>query len=136
MRMMLLLAAMTAFVLVSGCSEHKTGPGDSQAQAKPGKVLRHVVLFKFKDDTTPEQIDKVAEAFKALPGKINGIRCFEWGTNVSPEQHSQGLTHAFLLSFCNEADRDSYLVHPAHKEFGQLVGPVLDKVTVVDYWVK
>jgi hypothetical protein len=102
--------------------------------ACPEKVLRHVVLFKFKDTATPEQVKTVVEAFEALPRKINVIRAFEWGTDVSPEKHSQGLTHAFLLTFTSAADRDTYLNHPDHKEFGKLVGPVLDKVTVVDYW--
>jgi hypothetical protein len=26
--------------------------------------------------------------------------------------------------------------HPAHKEFGKLVGPVLDDVFVLDFWAK
>ncbi len=48
----------------------------------------------------------------------------------------QGFTHCFFLTFKNEADRDAYLPHPAHKEFGALLGPVLDKVLVIDYWTK
>ena len=99
-----------------------------------GKLLRHVVLFKFKEGTTAEQIKQVEEAFRALPGKIDLIRGFEWGTNVSPENLSQGYTHCFFLTFGSDKDRDAYLVHPAHKEFGKLLGPYLDKATVVDYW--
>ena len=101
-----------------------------------GKVLRHVVLCKFKPGTTAEQIQQVEEAFHALPGKIDLIRGFEWGTNVSPENLSQGYTHCFFLTFRSDQDRDAYLVHPAHKEFGKLLGPYLDKVTVVDYWAQ
>ncbi len=33
-------------------------------------------------------------------------------------------------------DRDDYLVHPAHKAFTTLLPDILDKVTVVDYWVQ
>jgi hypothetical protein len=98
------------------------------------KVLRHVVLFKFKDGTTPEQVQLVEDAFRALPSKINLIRSFEWGTNVSPENLNQGYTHCFFLTFASDKDRDAYLVHPAHKEFGKLLTPYLDQVTVVDYW--
>jgi Stress responsive A/B Barrel Domain len=100
------------------------------------KVLRHVVLFKFKDGTTPEQVKQVEDAFRALPSKISLIRGFEWGTNVSPENLNQGYTHCFFLTFASDKDRDAYLVHPAHKEFGKILGPYLDKVTVVDYWTK
>lgn len=98
------------------------------------KTLRHVVLFKFKDSASAEDIKKVEAAFVELPSKIKQIKDFEWGTNNSPEGLNQGLTHAFLLTFASEKDRDDYLVHPDHKVFGGIVGPYIDKVTVVDYW--
>ncbi len=125
-----------AVITLPGCAENK-GTMEStcqKSQAKHGKVLRHVVLFKFKDGTTPEQIKSVEEAFRALPSKIKQIHAFEWGTNNSPEKHSQGFTHCFFLTFLTEADRDAYLPHPEHKAFGKILGPYLDKVCVVDYW--
>ncbi|MDX5337770.1 MAG: Dabb family protein [Cyclobacteriaceae bacterium] len=99
-------------------------------------VLRHVVLFGFKESATPEQIQEVVEAFKALQTQIPEIKGFEWGTNSSPEGLNQGLTHAFILTFHSDADRDAYLPHPDHKAFGQKLGPILEKVTVVDYWTQ
>jgi hypothetical protein len=99
-------------------------------------VLRHVVLFKFKDNTTPKQISNIEDAFKALPAKISLRKGFEWGTNNSPEKLNQGLTHCFFVSFSSEKDRDAYLVNPAHKAFTEIAGPQIDKVTVIDYWVK
>jgi len=95
-----------------------------------------VVMFKFKDTSSAADVQKVIEAFEALPSKISQIKAFEWGTNNSPEGINQGLTHCFLLTFTSEKDRDDYLVHPDHKVFGGIVGPHLDKVTVLDYWVK
>jgi hypothetical protein len=104
--------------------------------AMPDSVLRHVVLFGFKESASQEDIQRVVEAFKALPSQISEIKGFEWGTNNSPEGLNQGLTHAFTLTFHSDADRDAYLPHPAHKAFGDIVGGTLDKVTVVDYWTK
>ena len=106
------------------------------ATHKETKMLRHVVLFKFKDDATPEQVKQVEDAFRKLPSQISEIKDFEWGTNNSPENLNQGFTHCFFLSFESEKDRDVYLPHPAHKAFGNLLRPYLDKVTVVDYWTK
>ena len=100
------------------------------------KLLRHVVLFKFKEGTTPQQVKQVEDAFRALPAKINLIRGFEWGTNVSPENLAQGYTHCFFLSFASDKDRDAYLIHPTHREFGKLLGPYLDKALVVDFWAQ
>ena len=109
---------------------------DVSAEDACEPVLRHVVLFKFKDTATPEQVKGVEDAFRNLPKAIDVIQDFEWGTNVSPEGHDQGFTHCFFLTFKTEADRDAYLPHPAHKAFGKALGPHLDKVCVVDYWTK
>ncbi|MGR3810817.1 Dabb family protein [Jiulongibacter sp. NS-SX5] len=101
-----------------------------------GPMLRHVVMFKFKDESTEDDIQRVVDAFVNLPNEIPEIKDFEWGVNNSPEGLNQGLTHCFLLSFENEEGRDAYLPHPAHKAFGEVLGPHLDKVTVLDYWAE
>jgi lysophospholipase L1-like esterase len=99
-----------------------------------GKLLRHVVLFQFKADVTPAQVQEVVDAFRALPGKIDTIHSFEWGTDVSVENKAAGFTHGFLVTFRDEKGRDVYLPHPAHQEFVKLVGPRIENVLVFDYW--
>jgi len=101
-----------------------------------GKALRHVVLFRFKETTSAADKKKIQDAFRALPAKISEIRSFEWGSNVSVENLSQGFTDCFVLTFASEKDRDTYLVHPAHKEFGNIIGGALDQVLVVDFWAE
>ncbi len=102
---------------------------------KSGK-LRHVVAFKFKEGTAPEEIQKVENAFRDLKKKIPQIAALEWGTNNSPEKHDKGFTHCFVLTFKSEKDRDVYLPHPDHKKFGGMLGPILADVFVIDYWAK
>ena len=103
------------------------------ATAADTGVYRHVVLFKFQDSATPEQIRAVEAAFRALPTKIDTITGFEWGTNVSPEGKADGFTHCFFVTFKDKAGLEIYIPHPAHKEFGGILRPILDKVVVVDY---
>lgn len=98
-------------------------------------LLRHVVLWKFKKDATPEQIHSVEVAFAALPDQIANIASLEWGTNVSVENLAHGFTHCFLVTFKSEADRAAYLPHPAHKAFGELARPFTQEVLVIDYLV-
>jgi hypothetical protein len=106
-----------------------------QAQtATSGRMLRHVVLFKFKDTSSAAGIKQVEDAFRALPSKIKEIRALEWGTNNSPENLNQDFTHCFFVSFSSEKDREVYLPHPAHKAFVDVLMPHLDKVLVIDYW--
>ena len=106
----------------------------AQAGNEDKKMLRHMVLYKFKDDLKPSQVQEVVDAFAALPGKIDTIVEFEHGTNVSPEGKSEGLTHAFVVTFRDEAGRAAYLVHPAHLEYVQVVRDKREKVVVFDYW--
>lgn len=96
--------------------------------------LRHVVLFKFKDSATAQDISNVESAFAALPTKIPQIRSFEWGINNSPEGLDKGFTHCFLLTFDSEEDRAIYLPHPDHKAFGAEIGQFIEDVLVVDYF--
>jgi len=108
----------------------------ASSDANEIKSLRHVVLFAFKEGTPERTVREIEQAFCDLPQKINEIRDFEWGTDVSVENKQLGFTHCFFLTFNSEKDRDSYLPHPAHKKFGSIVAPHAEKVLVVDYWAR
>lgn len=96
--------------------------------------LRHVVVFRFKPETTAAQLDEINLAFQNLQNAIPEIQHFERGLNNSPEGLNRGFTHGYLITFATEADRDAYLPHPAHKQFVNLLGGKLDEAFVFDYW--
>lgn len=98
------------------------------------RVLRHIVLYRFKPEVTEAQVDDVVAAFAALPDKIDSIIGFERGENVSKEGKADGLTHAFVVTFRDEKGRDEYLAHPAHAEYVEVVRDRREKVVVFDYW--
>jgi hypothetical protein len=141
MKNILLTIALCFFVQLSFAQKGKSNSKGKSGKAHQNhkmedKKLRHVVLFKFKDSATAADIQKVEDAFRDLPKKISQIKNYEWGLNNSPENLNQGFTHCFFLTFNSEEDRAIYLPHPDHKAFGAVLGPFLDKVLVVDYWVK
>lgn len=106
-----------------------------QDMEKQIKLLRHVVLFKFKDDAPTEEVEKLNQSFNALPKAIPEIQDFEWGINDSPENFHQDFTHCYVVTFKSEDDRDSiYTPHPNHQAFVASLQPYLEKVFVVDYW--
>ena len=109
---------------------------DGQEKTKESRLLRHVVLFKFKESTSPEKLKQIEDEFRALPSKIDTIVDFEWGTNNSPEGLSKGFTHCFFVSFADEAGRATYLPHAAHQDFVKILRPAMEDVLVVDYWTK
>lgn len=45
------------------------------------KVLRHVVIFKFNDDSSEEDIERLNQSFNALATAIPVVKDFEWGIN-------------------------------------------------------
>ena len=97
-------------------------------------VLRHAVFFSFKESSSDQDIQGVVDAFAALPGKIDSIKDFQYGVNNSPEGLDDGFTHCFLLTFADDAGRQAYLPHPAHKAFGDVLRPHMESVFVIDYW--
>lgn len=100
-------------------------------------LLRHVVIFKFNDDASEADVEKLNDSFNALPEHISVIKDFEWGLNDSPENFHQDFTHCYMITFGSETDRDSiYTPHPKHQEFVASLQPFVEKVFVVDYWVK
>lgn len=105
-----------------------------QAADEPKQVLRHMVLYKFKDGLEPAKIQQVVDAFAGLPKKIDTIIGFEHGTNTSKEGKSEGFTHCFVVTFRDEKGLTTYLDHPAHKEYVQVVRDKREKVVVIDYW--
>jgi len=127
-------ATLLTAALAVGAAD-KSAASDKRDAAEGGELF-HVVSFKFKPGATQEQIGLVEQSFAGLKEKIPGITSLKWGTNVSPEKHAKGFTHCFVLTFATEKDRDAYLVHEDHKAFGQVVGPVMADVFVIDFWAK
>jgi len=133
MRQSQLICLVGALMLCGACA---TVDNSTPDRTGSGPVLRHVVLFDWKDGTTPEKIRGLELEFCALPGKIDTICGFEWGTNVSAQEKTEGYTHCFIVTFRDQAGLDAYLPHTAHQAYVKLLGPHLDKALVVDYWTK
>ncbi len=135
-KLSLMLGLALAVISLISFSFTPTAHEQNKTIMHADSVLRHVVLFKFKDGTSASDIKKVEDAFTALPTKIPQIHDYEWGLNNSPEGLDKGFTHCFFLTFKSEADRATYLPHPDHKAFGKVLTPHLDDVLVIDYWSK
>lgn len=137
MKIKILIALLLPVVIIN-CNTKDNEPKKSTEETstqETTKQLRHVVLFKFKDTATSEDIKTIESAFADLPSKIEEIKGFEWGINNSPEGLNKEFTHCFFLTFDSSEGRDVYLPHPAHKAFSEIITPHLEDVLVVDYWV-
>ena len=95
--------------------------------------VKHVALFKFKEGTSQEQIDKVLEALMDLTESIPGIEDYVAGTNSSPESLNKGFTHGFVMTFTDAAARDAYLTHAEHERFKTEALPTIEDLVVFDF---
>lgn len=96
-------------------------------------MIRHIVLFQFKPDTPEEEKAKLVKNLEALFDSIKEIEAFESGTNCSHENLDRGFTHIFLLTFKDEAARDTYVDHAEHKKFIEENLASVGSILVVDY---
>jgi hypothetical protein len=103
------------------------------AQAGTAPKIRHFVAFAFKDTASPAQIDSVVKAFLELRKTVPEVQSIEAGPNISPEHLNKGLSHAFLVTFKNEKDRDIYLTHPEHEKFKKFALPFVSDALVIDF---
>jgi|SRR5665213_1713192 len=95
--------------------------------------VKHIVLLKFKDGTSEEQINKFFDDVLDLSETVPGVDDYVSGLNSSPEGKSDGMTHAFIMTFTDMSARDAYIVHPEHERFKTAALPVVEKVVVVDF---
>lgn len=99
-------------------------------------MIRHIVLVRFAATTPEAEIEAILAELAGLRQHLPGMLAFVAGPNTSPEGLAKGFTHAFTVDFASAADRDAYLVHPAHQAAGaRLVAALadgLDGLAVLD----
>ena len=101
-----------------------------------GKVLRHIVNLRYKDEATEAQVEEAVNTFLDLKNEIPAIAQLEWGVNDSKEGASKGFTHTFTLTFKDDHAREIYLFHEAHIALVNKIGPLIGDVLVMDYWTE
>lgn len=97
------------------------------------KLLRHMVLFQFKEEASKDQIDAAGEAFLALRDQINVIQDVEWGRGIN---EPGPYTHCLLVTTRTEADLQAYGEHPGHVAVGECYGHLVENVVVLDFWTR
>lgn len=94
-------------------------------------MLKHVVLFKFKPDTTEAQIDQLVDGFAGLPDAIEEIREFVFGRDIVKSDRSYDF--GLVSLFDDLAAMQRYQVHPAHQAVVAHVRQISSSVVAVDF---
>ena len=99
-------------------------------------MIRHIVLTKFKPETSEEKIAEIYAGLSQLVEKLPGARNFTGGRSESPEQIERGYMHGFVIDFDSWDALQNYADNEEHKALGgQLVENAIggiDGILVLD----
>ena len=94
-------------------------------------MVKHIVLFKLKDDVPAEEklavMTKFKEAIEALPAKIRKV---EVGLNINP---GETWNIALYSEFDTLEDVRYYATHPEHVAAGKILAETKESRACVDY---
>lgn len=77
-------------------------------------MIQHIVLLKWKPDTTDEQIDEAFSHAQQLVDEIDGVERVTLGRNRGESDH--GYTHALIAQLSDDA-LATYLGHPTRRGY-------------------
>lgn len=103
-------------------------------------MIRHIVLFSFKEDCTQKEIDHLFLKLSQLRSIMPQIKSYSYGKNNSPEGLHQSFDYGMTMDFDCKNDRNFYLEHPEHQKIiKEQIKPNLrshqNSVLVLDYEV-
>ncbi len=93
-------------------------------------MLRHIVLFKFKEQNKAENVAATKEMLDALPEKIAEIWHSETYVDIGEKQDNYDLM--LVSDFENSQALERYIVHPDHKAVGEFMKPLRESRVCVD----
>ena len=98
-------------------------------------MLKHMVMFQKKPDTSEETLAEIMRRLEALQGQIPGLTSITCHRGLPSERP---VVWTFLLdSTLERADQlPGYLQHPAHLAVNEFMSPYLASRAVIDYEVE
>lgn len=85
-------------------------------------MIDHIVLVKFGETTTQEQLQEVVDRFKALKKHLTGIVDIQAGINFS--EKNKGYQVVLSVRFEDRAALEAYGPNPEHQEVAAYIREV------------
>ena len=96
-------------------------------------MVKHIVMFDFKDEKKEENIKKAKEMLLALLESIPSLKKMEVGLNFSTEERAMDLS--IYTEFEDRAGLDAYAIHSQHLEVVAFIKTVVIGSKVSDYFL-
>lgn len=90
----------------------------------------HVVMMSFRDGAGSAFHEQVQAYAARIRNECDGLVHYMYGPNEAGR--SDGLTHAVVATFDDEAAHERYQVSPVHQEMKSFMAQRMDRVVVFD----
>lgn len=94
-------------------------------------MIKHIVLFKFKDENKDVFMNQAKQELENLVDKIEELKSMEVGINYLEDENMPDLS--LSSSFENKEGLKIYATHPEHLKVVELIKPMAIGRWVVDY---
>jgi len=94
-------------------------------------MVKHIVMFDFKNENREENLERAKVMLEALIEKIPTLKAMEVGVNFSQEERAMDLS--LYSTFDDQAGLEAYATHPAHLEVVEFIKSVATASKVSDY---
>jgi len=94
-------------------------------------MVRHIVMFDFKDENKKENIERAKEMLENLTNSVPSLRKIEVGVNFSSEDRAMDLS--IITLFDDQAGLEEYAIHPKHLKVVEFIKMVTSSSKVSDY---
>lgn len=98
-------------------------------------MIRHVVLFEFKDGVDQRAIDEMEAALRTLPSRIGTIESYTFGRDLGLSEVA--VEYAVVADFATPEGYMTYRDHPAHQDaVAAHVTPIVAKFTRIQFEIQ
>jgi hypothetical protein len=95
-------------------------------------MLKHVVVWVLKDRSRKaEQVAVIRAALAEMRGNIPGLAAIEFGADLGYDRNARDVV--LYAEFADAAALDVYQKHPLHLVFKDVIGPLVQNRSAVDW---
>jgi Stress responsive A/B Barrel Domain len=80
-------------------------------------MLQHIVLFKFPQSLTDEELSEWTDIARTWPNEIDGVKAIRLGSSMS-DVMTEGYQYLLYVELDDADALNGYMQHPAHGKFG------------------
>lgn len=95
-------------------------------------MIRHICMFKLKEENKKENIEKALKLSDELLRPIDLLRGFDVVVN-SPEAPESNYELSLIFDFDSMEDLNAYQAHENHVKFGDFIKSVRTDRACIDY---